>query len=253
MISGETPRDRITVHDLLLEQQNALEVKLTGRRRVIGHPTAKGDATEFEWCETIGAFLPKRYKVAKAFVIDGNSNTSDQIDVVIYDRQYCPLFFEAQGARFIPAESVYAVFEVKQEIDSGEIAHAGRKAASVRRLHRTNMPVHTANGMVREPNPLFNILAGVLTLDSSWSPPLGDAFEHAIAAAEGEEALDLGCSLKHGGFVIERRVEDEMRIRRSEPAGSLMFFLQHLYSRLQTMATVPVMDLALYARELQED
>lgn len=242
----------ITVHDLLLEQQLTLEVKLTGQRRVIGHPTAKGDATEFEWTETIGQFLPRRYQVAKAFVIDANSNLSEQLDVVVYDRQYCPLFFEAEGARYIPAESVYAVFEVKQELDAEQMAYAGKKAASVRRLRRTNMPVHTASGMVRKPNPLFTIPAGILTLDSSWSPPLGEPLERALSEAPAEHALDLGCSLKHGGFAVGRdEHQGSWALRRSEPEGSLMFFLQHLYSRLQRMATVPVMDLELYARNLQ--
>jgi hypothetical protein len=31
-----------------------------------------------------------------------------------------------------------------------------------------------------------------------------------------------------------------------------MFFLQQLYSQLQRMATVPVMDLQLYAQNLQQ-
>lgn len=249
--TDEKARPPITVPDLLFQQQRELEVKLTGQRCVIGHPSAKGDATEFAWCRTIGSFLPRRYRVAKAFVIDAYSNVSDQLDVVVYDRQYCPLFFETEGARYIPAESVYAVFEVKQELDAAQIEYAGKKAASVRRLHRTNMPVYTANGTVRQPNPLFTIPAGILTLDSSWSPPLGEPFERALRRVPTEQALDLGCSLKHGGFAVRRDGEREgWTMRKSEPAGSLMFFLQDLYSRLQRMATVPVMDLELYARNL---
>lgn len=131
----------VSVQDLLLHQQRVLEATLTGHRDVIGHPTAKGDATEFEWAKTISQFLPRRYQVAKAFVIDAYSNVSEQLDAVVYDRQYCPLFFEVDGARFIPAESVYAVFEVKQELNAVQVEYAGKKAASVRRLHRTNMPV----------------------------------------------------------------------------------------------------------------
>ena len=113
------------------------------------------------------------------------------------------------------------------------------------------MPVHTANGTVREPNPLFHIPAGILTLDSGWNPPLGTPFEKAVREAPEERALDMGCSLKHGGFVVKRHEDGSAEILRSEPRGSLMFFLQHLYSRLQTMATVPVMDLELYAQNLQ--
>jgi hypothetical protein len=120
----------------------------------------------------------------------------------------------------------------------------------VRRRHRTNMPGYTANGTVRQRNPLFEIPAGILTLDSSWSPALGEPFKRALREAPAEQRLDLGCALKHGGFVIDRLSDGaDFRLRRSEPGGSMMFFLQHLYSRLQRMATVPVMDLELYARK----
>jgi hypothetical protein len=244
---------KVSVHDLLLAQQKVLKSKLLGQRDVIVHSTAKGTATEVAWAETIGQFLPQRYQVAEAFVIDARSNVSEQLDVVIYDRQYCPLFFEVEGARYIPAESVYAVFEAKQDISAEYVKYAGEKAASVRRLHRTNMPVHTANGIVRKPNDLKPILAGILTLDSGWSPPLGEPFEKALMGANEGEALDLGCVLEHGGFVVDRDDVGARRIVRSEPVGSLMFFLQNLYSRLQAMATVPVMDLGLYARTLQDD
>jgi len=57
-----------------------------------------------------------------------------QIDIAIYDRFYSPLFFHDEGQPHIPAESVDAVFEVKQTLTSKWIIDAGRKAASVRRL-----------------------------------------------------------------------------------------------------------------------
>lgn len=107
--------------------------------------------------------------------------------------------------------------------------------------------------MVRQPNALFRIPAGVLTLDSGWTPPLGQPFERAILDAPEEFQLDLGCSLMHGGFVVERAEPMSTSIVRSEPKGSLMFFLQRLYTQLQSMATVPVMDLALYASNLETD
>ena len=34
----------------------------------------------------------------------------------IYDQQYTPFVFVEDGVKFIPAESVYAAFEVKQEV-----------------------------------------------------------------------------------------------------------------------------------------
>lgn len=59
--------------------------------------------------------LPHRYQADKAFVIDSNGESSDQIDVVVYDRQYTPLLYNHDGQMFVPAESVYAIFEGEAE------------------------------------------------------------------------------------------------------------------------------------------
>jgi hypothetical protein len=42
-------------------------------------------------------------------VVDSNGDFSQQIDVLVFDRQYSPLIFEYEGQTVIPAESVYAV------------------------------------------------------------------------------------------------------------------------------------------------
>ena len=67
------------------------------------------------------------------------------------------------------AESVYAVFEAKQELTADYIRYAGEKAASVRRLHRTSLSAETIDGPSRA-KPLHHILAGILTLSAGWKP-----------------------------------------------------------------------------------
>jgi hypothetical protein len=89
---------------------------------------------------------------------------SDQLDIVIHDRRYPPLLFEVGGAHFIPAESVYAVFEVKQDISKRHIKYAGDKIASVRRLDRTSVGFPTATGPAERREPQ-RILGGLVTLD----------------------------------------------------------------------------------------
>ena len=79
--------------------------------------------------------------MAKAFVIDSTDTTSQQLDIVIYDRQYTPLIINQDGTLVIPAESVYAVFEAKQSIDASQVDYAAKKIASVRALHRTSLPI----------------------------------------------------------------------------------------------------------------
>jgi hypothetical protein len=107
------------------------------------HPVSKGDASEVVWLEMLQTYLPRRYQAAKAHVVDSEGAFSDQIDVVIFDRQYSPFVFSHEGQVVVPAESGYAVFEAKQSIAATETEYAHRKAASVRRLHRTASPSRT--------------------------------------------------------------------------------------------------------------
>ncbi|WP_409999388.1 DUF6602 domain-containing protein [Bradyrhizobium sp. SZCCHNR2028] len=65
---------------------------------------ATGDATDGIWIELLKNYLPERYRIDRAFVIDSTDTVSRQIDVVIYDRQYTPLIFEQDGTLVMPAE-----------------------------------------------------------------------------------------------------------------------------------------------------
>ena len=69
--------------------------------------------SEAVWLELLNSYLPTRYQAAKAVVVDSEGAFSDQIDVVVFDRQYSPFIFRFEGQTVIPAESVYAVFEAK--------------------------------------------------------------------------------------------------------------------------------------------
>src|SRR5687768_17037965 len=120
-----------------LRQQERMQADLREVRTVHQHPTAKGDGTELHWLEMLQKRLPARYRAERAFVIDADGNRSQQIDIVIHDRQFCPVLLDTAGGVHIPAESVYAVLEVKQDITKGQIEYAGEKIASVRRLRRT--------------------------------------------------------------------------------------------------------------------
>ncbi|MCP1849405.1 MULTISPECIES: DUF6602 domain-containing protein [unclassified Bradyrhizobium] len=114
---------------LLAGLHGEISLRLERSRAAIGHPVAKGDATEGIWIELLKNYLPERYRVDRAFVIDSTDTTSQQIDIVVYDRQYTPLIFKQDGTLVILAESVYAVFETKRSIDAGQVEYAAKKIA----------------------------------------------------------------------------------------------------------------------------
>src|SRR5688500_12873840 len=96
---------------LLAGLHDDIEHRLKTARTTLGHPTDKGDASEGVWLEMLSLYLPQRYRAAKAHVVDSQGAFSQQIDVLVFDRQYSPFIFQFQGSTVVPAESVYAVFE----------------------------------------------------------------------------------------------------------------------------------------------
>lgn len=243
----------VTVRKLLMKQQRELLTELDTDSEVHEHPDDLGDATELDWEGALRRFLPERYQLAKAKVLDAHDEVSEQIDLVIFDRQYCPLWLEGEkSSHYIPAESVYAAFEVKQSLDKRHMEAASKKVASVRRLHRTSAPVVHAGGRIVETKEPFPIIGGILASRSDWKdPPLGEAFEEALRNELVEGQLDIGCALKHGAFDIVRDEHGEVWINRSTPDVSLIFFLMRLFTRLQSLGTVPAIDLGLYAGTLE--
>lgn len=227
---------------LLGAMHHDIEQRLEQSRRIFQHPTVKGDASEKIWSELLSVYLPERYSVDTAHVVDVNGSFSDQIDVVVFDRQYSPFIFFYEGQKIIPAESVYAVFEAKQSLNSGMISYAQKKVASVRSLHRTSLPIPHAGG-VYDPKPLPHIWGGILSFESDWKPPLGDKFLNAMNIDDVLAKLDIGCCASHGSFWSNDKDELEI-IPAGKPAAS---FLLELIAKLQNSATVPMIDVRAYA------
>jgi hypothetical protein len=229
---------------LLAGLHDDIEHRLKTARTTLGHPTDKGDASEGVWLEMLSLYLPQRYRAAKAHVVDSQGAFSQQIDVLVFDRQYSPFIFQFQGSTVVPAESVYAVFEAKQAINADQIRYAKDKVASVRALHRTSLPIPHAGG-VYPPKPLAPILGGLLTFQSDWVAPLGESLINALGG-DHPGRLDLGCVASHGLFGC-----DADGCHTSTPqAKPATAFLLELIARLQTMATVPMIDVRAYARWL---
>ena len=231
---------------LLASLHDDIEHRLQTARQSFGHPGTKGDASEKVWLELLQNYLPQRYQAATAHVVDSNGNFSDQIDVVVFDRQYSPFIFNYEGQTIIPAESVYAAFEAKQTINADHIAYAQEKIASVRCLHRTSLPIPYAKGTYPA-KPLIHILGGLLTFESDWTPCFGKPLEKALAGGDANGRLDLGCVAAHGHFMLDQTKGTYEFSDEGKPATAFLF---KLISLLQFSSTVPMIDVQAYARWL---
>lgn len=248
-MSSSAP-DRL--RDILDGLQARLEGALRGSRTAVTQPGARGEAAEEDWIRVLKDHLPHRYQADRAFVIDSQGTCSDQIDVVIYDRQYSPMLFNQANQRYVPAESVYAVLEVKQDLSRDHVLYAGAKAASVRRLHRTSAPVRHIDG-VSNPRPLPPIVAGILTYQSSWTPPFGDPLRQALSEMDMEHHLSIGCALEHGVFEARHAASDEVDLTVVDGPRSLVQLLMRLLKQLQELATAPAIDYEAYLARFQVD
>lgn len=219
----------------------ALQVKLSSTS--ISHPGVKGEVNERHFIQALRRYLPERYAIEHGIVIDSEGATSDQIDIVIFDRHYTPTLLDQQSHRYIPAEAVYCVLEVKPKIDKGYLKYAADKAASVRKLKRTSVPIKHSDGE-RPPKVLFPILAGIVAADADWSEGIQcRPFLSHLKGLTGNRALDCGLALSDRCFDSY-----DGRLFLSPKTNSLAYFIFRLLQKLQLLGTVPAVDWGRYAQ-----
>lgn len=229
--------------------QTLMESTLCAGKAAFAHSPTQGNTTENNWINWMRKYLPKRYCVDNAFIIDSENHLSDQIDLVIYDQQYSHLVFEMNGNKYITAESVYAVFEIKPELNKTYMDYAVQKVKSARVLKRTSAPIVSANGPAA-PKPLHKIVSGILTFDSSWADPFLLHIKPYMLYSQPTETMDLICCVQRGAFATQASPAGPMEIVYSEKGNSLVFFFLELLKKLQAIGTVPAIEFDAYEQEI---
>lgn len=223
-------------------EQNVLSVKFDFSAKSITHDGVMGGVNEQHLIGFLRKYLPHRYSVDQGIVIDSNGATSDQIDIVIFDNQYTPTLLDQSQHRFIPAEAVYAVFEVKPQINKDTLKYAAKKAKSVRDLKRTSIPIKHAGGEFPA-KPIFKIISGIISHRVDWRNGLkNDAFSDALKSHKNSSTIDCGVSLGDRAF---DNFSDKLEV--SDKQGSLTYFVFRLLQQLQSLGTVPAIDWHAYA------
>jgi hypothetical protein len=266
--------NKINITDLFSGLQNQMVAQLNTNREFILHPGSKGDSLENVWIEWLRKYLPNRYCVDKAIIVDSNGNLSHQIDLVIYDQQYTPFVFTQNGIHYIPAEGVYAVFEVKPDLqgnvsEDNFFQYAGKKIESVRKLKRTSVKIINAGNEVPA-RPLTKIIGGILSSTNSYTHSNNNTIESHLKSLQNLQTIEMGCAVDYGSFYVnyegqedvtnkkfEERIFDYYSNRKFESVtfsnkeNSLVtFFLQLTRYLQQTIGTVAAIDLNAYAKSV---
>ena len=258
--------------------QNQMVSQLNTNREFITHPGSKGDALENAWIEWLKKYLPNRYSVDKAIIIDHEGNTSDQIDLVIYDNWFTPFIFSQNGFHYIPAEGVYAVFEVKPDIKGtvnkiSHIQYAAEKIQSVRRLKRTSTSMINS-GKLTTARPLTKIIGGILTSTNTFTHNGNESIKKHIREQTDLKSIDIGCIADYGSFYVDYKGEEDIKLENVEDyerryleyykkrtfqkitfsnAGNSLvsFFLQLTRYLQQAIGTIPAIDLNAYSKAIE--
>lgn len=258
--------------------QKQMTAQLSTDREFIIHPGSKGDALENTWIEWLRKYLPNRYCIEKAIVIDSDGNTSDQIDVVIYDNWYTPFIFTQNGFHYIPAEGVYAVFEVKPNISKEYIKYAGNKIASVRQLKRTSTSMINS-GKKYPPRQLTEIVGGFLCSTIDTKKLHEDKIEEYLKECRGICSIDIGCIADTAEFFVNNnslveyneintdnntdymdhilnyyKTREMKSVKFSRPENSLVSFSLQLSQYLQqSIGTIAAIDFQAYLDSIGEE
>lgn len=249
------------IRDALLDKQATLLAGHESLRGMTRHGTTLGDHDERQWTEILRGFLPERYDVGSIFAVDHHGNQSQQIDVAIYDRNFSPLWFgQRDSTSFVPVEAIYAVFEAKPLLDKTYLEYAREKVASVRRLERTTVPVPHAGGTFQAVNlDTRPILGGALAAKSGWTTVDGsvEALEKHLPALGQPDSLNIGIALDTVAFDFTPKTQVGAPAQTVNTAdisfhssNQLIRFAVRLFRLLQSIGSVPSIDMAAYERAL---
>ena len=101
-------------------------------------PLLVGGAREVPVRDQLEQILPRGIAVGSGCVIDSNGNASQQIDVILYERDICPVFSvnNTPETTYYPCEGVIAIGEIKSSLNTNTLEDSFAKVASVKRLRR---------------------------------------------------------------------------------------------------------------------
>ena len=100
----------------------------------IEHDLEDGKYREYLVKKVFDKIIPSKYSITNGFIIDSDNNISKEMDIIIYDKNYVPPFFD-ETYTVVPIEAVIAVIQVKTTLDSGTIADSIENLNSIDKLN----------------------------------------------------------------------------------------------------------------------
>ena len=188
---NDIPQNAEFLRQAFATEQECLVAMLRSSARVT-HAGDRGEINEQHFIDFLRKYLPNRYTVEKAIVLDCAGNVSDSIDVVVFDRQYTPALLDNDKHRYVPAEAVYAIFECKPRLTKAIWNTRLKKPPLCVDSKRRLVEIHHAGGKY-PPRKLNDIVAGILAIEVGWKDGFGsEAFRDFHAGLNEDKSVDCG-------------------------------------------------------------
>lgn len=111
----------------------------------IEHNLEDGKYREYLVKKVLDKIVPSKYSITNGFIIDSDNNISQEMDVIIYDKNYVPPFFD-ETYTVVPIEAVIAVIQVKTTLNKKTLSDSITNLNSINRLKsKTGGKIISAN------------------------------------------------------------------------------------------------------------
>lgn len=229
--------------EALREQAEPALTRLRGAA-TSANPSIKGAVREEAIREFMRSFLPGSYAIGHGEVFSADNDRSRQIDVIIHDELFSPVFRTADRGILVPCEAVYGTAEVKTRLDRDAWEQALGNVASVKRLERapvddwgltrsTGGPVmdilpntrlrfgsrFTRTGADRPVNPYLGI---VVALEGLSAETLAADLNERVRRGDGALLPDLVACVGNGHLITRynHREDDDFNVGKATLGGA---------------------------------
>lgn len=183
------------------------------------NPSIKGTSREEVIREFMRCFLPSSYAIGHGEVFSDHNERSKQVDVIIHDNVFSPVFKTDDGGILVPCEAVYGTAEVKTRLDTNGWKMALANVASVKKLKRAasdatdllpNRRLHLSSRFkvpAEQRNPYIGVVVG---LEGLSAEKLTSDLNDRLNRGEEEKALlpDLIACVGSGHLITRYNNKD---------------------------------------------
>lgn len=204
-----------------------------------GHPTMTGNSRESNIRDFVDRYTPDRFGVTEGKLVDLNGQTSDQLDLIVYDKWSAVPILDLKGGCILPVEAALVIVEVKSRFTSDKAEACLSNAASVFRLRpgASAWVSRRSQGQAAMPGE-YRLLYSILAYTSSASPGGWPKTEFNWLMHE-KHAKYRAKGIIDNLYILDRGVvnlSEEKYLFGGDPSSSLVLWYQSLLGFLSREA-----------------